>query len=189
MSWDRLVATWRGLKVQHLETMWEFAAVASQTADEFGDDALGHFARQVRWPVHMIQRSADAFQARQIEANASTEPTFRNEAEFVKHVQRLLIVRGFRVKREALASPGRADLRGELWEGTRRRVKFFVEAKLSSDWRAAAQALGQLLFYKGLIHKKYGALEAGLWFASPQRPDDDVLEVLRENGVRYFERG
>lgn len=187
--WDRLVSAWRGLKATELETLWEFAAVASQLADEFGESALAHFARQVRWPEHMIRRSVEAFRARPIQPDAVSKLVFRTEGEFVKHVQKLLIARGFAVKREARAGSGRVDLEGSLREGSHRRIRFFVEAKLSSDWRAAAQALGQLLFYKGIIHKKYGALEGGLWFASPQRPDDDVLEVLREYEVRYFERG
>ncbi|CAA9394549.1 MAG: hypothetical protein AVDCRST_MAG93-9905, partial [uncultured Chloroflexia bacterium] len=62
--WDRLVSAWRGLKATELETLWEFAALASQLADEFGEGALVHFARQVRWPERMIWRSVKAFRAR-----------------------------------------------------------------------------------------------------------------------------
>jgi dihydrofolate reductase len=57
-KWDNLVQAWRELHTQTLSTLWEYASVASVVQDEFNSDAIGWFAREVRYPQHMIQRAA-----------------------------------------------------------------------------------------------------------------------------------
>jgi hypothetical protein len=60
-EWDALVAEWRSLYSQELETLWEFAAAATKAVDAFGDEALEWFARDVRHPARMMRRGVEAY--------------------------------------------------------------------------------------------------------------------------------
>lgn len=182
-EWDRLAEVWRSLREQRLATLWEYAAVANCIAERFGQVALRHFGLQVGYPERSLIRSVEAYAASHLQ---SPPGTFSSESEYARDLQKRLIDRGWQVKREAVMGFGRADLMASIPEGGRRRHIQVIEAKLSPDWRAAAQALGQLQFYRGGLAGTRGVPDYGLWFACPTRPDREVIDVLLRHGVGYI---
>ncbi len=182
-DWDSLVSMWRTMKNHRLVTLWEYAGLASSVADRFGEDALRHFALQIGHPERCLLRGAESYRASHVEPAVGV---FMNEAEYAEDLRTRLLARGWQVKREAVMGFGRADALISVSEGGRRRHIQVIEAKLSADWRSAAQALGQLLFYRGALAGARDVPDYGLWFACPVRPEQRVLDVLKRQGVGYI---
>lgn len=184
-EWDVLVELWNSTLGGPIDDFWEFARVGSRVADRFGDSALEAFAVQVGTPVHGVKRSVESYRNTHTETEPSLPAPYVSESLYVRDLQRRLIARGWVAKRESMQAFGRADLRASISAKGRRSCMQLIEAKLSADWRAASQALGQLLFYRGTYAGTRDIPDYGLWFACPDRPEERVLEVLDRYGVGY----
>ena len=89
--WEQLIANWRSLYTTELETLWEFAAVATQVADEFGEEAIKYFAHEVHNPEHMVRRAIASYRNRHLQSDELSGQIFRSEREFVEYVQKQVI--------------------------------------------------------------------------------------------------
>lgn len=185
-SWDSLVQVWRGLDSQRLDSLWQYAALASTVDDRFGDESLKHFALQVEHPERALRRGVEAYRNSHVSGPAQ-QTVYTSETQYLNDLCAELKERGWMVKRECEMGFGRVDALVYISEGGRRRGMQLVEAKLSSDWRAAAQALGQLLFYRGNIAGFRDVPDYGMWFACPERPTQNILDLLNRYEVSYVE--
>lgn len=185
-KWDSLVEAWEGLRQERLYTLWEYAEVASRVADEFGDDALEHFATQVQMPSRGLRRAAQSYRDTVLQRLSASGAPYASEDRYVFDLQQRLIARGFTVKREASTQFGRVDLLASIPKGRGNESIQLIEAKLSADWREAAQALGQLLFYRGSFAGTRDIPDRQMWFACPDKPNESVLKILNRYGVSYI---
>ncbi|MGW5146370.1 hypothetical protein [Rhodococcus koreensis] len=157
-----------------LELAW--ARHVAQLADRDGNPWLGGNAARARYrvsgPCPLERHPVTSYNVASFTSTQATKAEAELVARFAAHLEMMgRTVQGYRIQPEGVLAPLFVDIHDAT-------TNHLYEAKASASREAVRMALGQLLDYRRSF-----VAQPAISVLLPERPVEDLLKLLAENGV------